>query len=484
MTICNSHLGGAYLGMTRGWIIIFNMKTRLVIAALVVVVLVAIGMFIFAWNARPRLVEIYPHEGALNVPATTAIRLVFSGAMNPDTVSERLKIKPEINGKFAWQQNVLTFTPDQNWPPGQEVKLSIEAGARAASWLSFPMNGRAWSFKTNAAMLAYLWPSYGKADIYALIPDTGEITRFTNDMGVLDFSMSTNGIMIYFSAINSKGGASLYKIDRTVVRSQADSITGAQEILDCGSAQCRNPVASYDRQYLAYEYIIPSPSGGSGPAQIWLLNLATQQTSAVGLENDETVQPAWSSKGLLAYYDITSSGYEVVNMATYQRTLMANQTGQPGDWSPSGEYYLAPEIFYYRAPDNTERGTSHLMQYNPVNNQPQDISNSPDVEDAEAVYSPDGTSIAFARKFLDAARWTLGRQLWLMNSDGSNAHPITDEADYNHYDLAWSRDGKRLAYVRFDESKPADPPELWMIDVDGSNALQLVIGGYSPIWIP
>jgi Tol biopolymer transport system component len=107
-----------------------------------------------------------------------------------------------------------------------------------------------------------------------------------------------------------------------------------------------------------------------------------------------------------------------------------------------------------------------------------------DVEDAEAVYSPDGGSIALARKFLDAAQWSLGRQLWIMNSDGSNAHPITNEADYNHYDLAWSRDGLRLAYVRFDESKPANPPELWMINVDGSNPLQLVIGGYSPVWIP
>jgi Tol biopolymer transport system component len=71
-----------------------------------------------------------------------------------------------------------------------------------------------------------------------------------------------------------------------------------------------------------------------------------------------------------------------------------------------------------------------------------------------------------------------------MRLDASDAHAITDEADFNHYDLAWSRDGQRLAYVRFDESKPFNPPELWIINADGSSALQLVIGGYSPIWIP
>ena len=149
-----------------------------------------------------------------------------------------------------------------------------------------------------------------------------------------------------------------------------------------------------------------------------------------------------------------------------------------GDTTWRQKYFITGHL------DDTERGTSHLMRYSVDTSNAEDITSSMDVEDAEANYSPDGSSIALARKFLDAAHWSLGRQLWLMNSDGNDAHPITDEADYNHYDLAWSKDGLRLAYVRFDESKLSSPPELWMINADGSNALQLVIGGYSPIWIP
>ncbi len=460
------------------------MKTRVALAVIILILFVTAGTVLFAWNARPRLVEIYPQAGAVNVPATTAIRLVFSGEMNPETVSDHLQIEPATEGKYTWDQNVLTFTPAQAWSAGQEVKLSLLAGAHAANWIAFPMGEVSWSFKTNAAMLAYLWPSDGQADIYALIPDSGEIQGLTNGMGVLDFTVSSNGIMIYFSAVNSEGGASLYKIDRRAKGSSISGLYQTQEILNCGAAQCRNPVASFDNQYLAYEHIIPNPGGGSGPAQIWLLNLSTEKSSALGQENAETVQPSWSSKGTLAFYDVTKSVYELVNINTTASLLLSNLTGQPGDWNPGGEYYLAPEISYYRAPDNTERGTSHLMRYSAADGQAQDMSNSVDVEDAEAIYSPDGSSIAFARKFLDAALWSLGRQLWIMRSDASDAHAITDEADFNHYDLAWSRDGQRLAYVRFDESKPFNPPELWIVNADGSSALQLVIGGYSPIWIP
>jgi hypothetical protein len=122
-------------------------------------------------------------------------------------------------------------------------------------------------------------------------------------------------------------------------------------------------------------------------------------------------QPSWSSTGLLAYYDRTSSGYEVINPHTQARVLLPNQTGQPGTWSPNGEYYLAPEINYIQTTGSSETGTSHLYRYSIRTSTSEDISGANDVEDVNASYSPDGGSIAFARKFLDAVRWSLGRQM-------------------------------------------------------------------------
>jgi len=460
------------------------MKARTVIGLITFVLLVAAGMVFYTWNSRPRLIEIYPTAGAINVPATSPIRVVFSRSMQTESVSAHLKIEPAIRGTFSWDNNILTFTPEQAWPGGQEISVSLEAGAKTASWMAFPMSRQSWSFTTSEAALAYLWPSNGPADIYTLDPVTGEIHRYTYKMEVIDFSASSDGMTIYFSASNAQDGADLYRIDRFEAESSINNSYQPKELLVCGVAQCRSPVVSFDGHYLAYEYLLPTLRGGLGPAQIWLLSLPDLQATPLGQVSHETVQPSWSPMGLLAYYDRSSSEYEVVNTLSQERALLPNQTGQPGTWSPNGEYYLAPEISYHQAPGNYETGTSHLLRYDIQSNTTDDMSGATDVEDVEASYSPNGGAIAFTRKFLDVARWSLGRQIWIMNADGSNPHPITDEADYNHYDLAWSRDGLMLAYVRFNQAKLSDLPEMWIVYADGSNPVQLVIGGYSPLWIP
>ncbi len=418
------------------------------------------------------------------MPAAAPVRLVFSRRMDQASVSQRLKINPEVGGSLTWDKNILTFTPQEAWPNGSVISLTLQGGARATSWLSFPMGEVNWTYHTNEATLAYLWPADGKADIYSLSPSTGTIVQYTHNMGVLDFTASTNGLLFIFSASNQQGGADLYEIDRSQIDRAPVNTDPVQLVLECSTAQCRNPAVSGDMHYLAYEYVPPDPGGGKGVSQVRVLDFTTNSTSPVGEEGHETTQPSWSSTGLIAYYDRTNGGYEILDLTTQKRTLLANQTGQPGAWSPDGKYYLAPEITYTQAPPTNERATSHILRYDVVTNTSQDISGSIDVEDAEPIYSPDGSRIVFARKFLDEANWSLGRQLWTMRADGSNVHQLSSEPDYNHYDIAWSRDGLRLAYVRFNQAKLSDPPELWMTNSDGSDPVQLVIEGYSPLWIP
>jgi len=455
-----------------------------VIWGIALVVLLVAGLGSYAWTMRPELIEIYPAAGATGVPVTTQIRMAFSRRMNAEMVISHLIIEPAVDGEYGWEENTLTFTPDQTWPGGQEINLHFKAGVRAASWLSFPMQGQSWSFKTSGAYLAYLWPSDGPADIYALNPITGEVQQYTHGRGVLEFTASSDGITIYFSASNAQGGADLYQIDRKAAMNSTDDSYKPRRLLNCQGAQCRSPAVSFDGMSLAYEYLIPTPAGGLGPAQIWILHLPGLEASPVDEATHETVQPVWSQTGWLTFYDRTSSTYEVINLQTQERVQLPNQTGRPGNWSPDGEFYLAAEMTYHPATGYTETGTSHLLRYRLQTGTTEDISGVDDAEDVDAVYSPEGGSIAFARKYLDSERWSFGRQIWMMDPNGSNSRPVTDEADYNHYDIAWSLDGLVLAYVRFNQAKLSEPPELWMIDADGGNPVQLVIGGYAPLWIP
>ena len=460
------------------------MKIRYVVVAIVLGLIILIGMVAYAWVMRPKLIDEYPNEGAVDVPVTTQIRLVFSVPMNYGSVMSHLTIEPTQEGEYRWEENTLSFTPNQSWLSGGEVLVSLKEGVKAASWLAFPMQSESWSFTTNESDMAYLWPSDSPADIYALNPKTGAIHQFTHRMQVLEFTASNDGITIYFSAGNAQGGSDLYQIDLIEEANSSDNSYKPKKILDCGSAQCRSPAVSFDGINLAYEYLIPNPKGGLGPAQIWLLDLSDLNAIPIGQATHETVQPVWSSNGWLAFYDRTSQVYEVVNPKIDARVQLINQTGQPGNWSQDGELYLAPEIMYNPATGDTETGISHLFQYGIKAGTSGDLSKADNVEDVEGNYSPDGRSIAFARKYLDMERWSWGRQIWIMNPDGSNPHQITDEPNENHYDLAWSWDSQMLAYVRFDETKLYEPPELWMINADGSNPIQLVIGGYSPLWIP
>jgi Tol biopolymer transport system component len=255
-------------------------------------------------------------------------------------------------------------------------------------------------------------------------------------------------------------------------------------ILSCGVAQCRSPVVSPNGQYLAYEHLVPTTEGILGPALVSVVSMPEMDPIPLGVADHETVQPSWSPTGELIFYDRTNQGYVVVNLQTRERVQIPNQTGQPGGWSPDGESYLAPEIFYYQSSEYAETGASNLIRYDLSTGTFENLSRGNDVEDVEGEYSPEGGVIAFARKYLHEERWEFGRQLWIMSADGSNPHPITDEAYYNHYDLAWSRDGRFLAFVRFNEAKISDPPELWMVNADGSDPVQLLMGGFSPLWIP
>jgi hypothetical protein len=209
-----------------------------------------------------------------------------------------------------------------------------------------------------------------------------------------------------------------------------------------------------------------------------------------GDPDHQTQQPVWSPDGLLAFYDIDLASFVIKNPSSGEASRFPSKTGLPGSWEPDGEGYIVPEIFAGPLIDEGLETdlqpipSSHLMRFNSQDGRLVDLTGADYLDDSAPAHSPTDGSLAFARKYLDLTRWTPGRQIWLSGSRGGEPRQITDEPFYNHYDFAWRPDGSQLAYMRFNQNVLTEPPELWLIDIDGTRPRQLVIGGYAPQWIP
>lgn len=470
---------------------------RLFLLAVVLTLLSLIG--VVAWGT-PRLLEVSPVSGTVDVPAGAELRLSFSRAMLADSVTSRLEIQPQTPGDFSWQGDRLIFTPQRPWSPGVTVQIRLSPGARARHFPALPMlQGYEMSFTVRQPRLAFLYPSNGPANIFSHNPLTGAITPLTNVFsGVLDFDVATDGSAIYYSARNTQGGSDLYRLSLT---GQGESQPGVptppftqpDEVLACPQAQCRAVKVSPNGDFLAYERLALVTSGSAAATQVWVLPLAgAGEPFLAGAPGDQTIQPAWSSNGLLVFYNITQAAFVITRPDAEMGEVVRfpNQTGQPGDWQPDGAAYAAAEIFFLDpntspALQNLERlAESHLLLYPLDGGDARDLTQLKGVEDVAPAFSPDGSSLAFARKFLDIRQWTPGRQLWLMDLAQAEAFPLTNDPLYNHYDFAWSPAGDRLAFVRFNQSLLTEPPEVWTIDPATGQALKIIISGYVPQWIP
>jgi len=299
-----------------------------------------------------------------------------------------------------------------------------------------------------------------------LDPVGGDVVQLTERGGLLEFSVGANGLLVYYSAENEVRGSGVWRLDMLTRESEL--------AIDCDTDLCALPQPSPDGEWLAYE--------NTTQGEIWLLPLNGGEASRIG----SGTRPQWSSEGELAYYDPVGRAFRFLDPVRPARAALAsfpNEMGEPGAWSPDGNLFTAPD-------SDSGADSSRLLAFLPINGIINDLSGEGLVEDTSPAYSPNGQWLAFGRKYLDAERWTPGRQLWVMGvsaereADGGNAHPLTNDEFYTHASFAWSPDSQTIAFVRAHRTSPDVPPELWMVNVDGSDPIRLVIEGYAPKWIP
>lgn len=313
-----------------------------------------------------------------------------------------------------------------------------------------------------------------------------QLTQATADSStsVTHFAVSPDGRQIAYAVQSADDESALWLMTSDGRRPRL--------LLTCRQAFCGDMVWAADNRRLIYERREVQPDGSPGSPRLWWLDTQTGETVTL-LENEQTrgVGARLSPDGTWVTYlspeDEQMKAYNFVDGRAFTVPIYA---GAAAVWNPQGGSFLIADfdlLVSHGRDDGDHLVHSHDYQEvvylfrvdldDPVRRR---ISPEGIVDDGAAAWSPDGQWIAFGRK---RPRTAMGRQLWLMRPDGSEARPLTDEPTVHHGPPAWSPDGRYLLFQRYDSTTPDAQPGIWLLEVATGQMQQVVAGGMQPAWV-
>ncbi len=343
------------------------------------------------------------------------------------------------------------------------------------------------------ARLAYLYPaSAARQNVWmANLADPSNPQQLTSsEHGVYDFDVSADGRWLAFADRSGSGTVTLRLLDLPSQR--------LTELVDCVAldAYCTAPVFSPDGSKLAYQRA--EASGLSyGISRIWLVDLTSGNYDTVPLIADSQVvghSPVWSDdSNTIAFYsgDTTQPGillyqFEPRGDDDVQLRFIPSSHGTMGTISPNGQQIIFPDLI--------RRGEQFFSYLRIADLANKEFSNFTDpqnpTDDVVARWSPDGDTVALARRYTDG-RWTSGHQLYLqrLSATAADPAPIAFDPRYNTSYFRWNRAGDALVMQRFPllnedgSSNRLALPEVWVHQLDSGTSAKIADDAYLPRWL-
>lgn len=447
---------------------------------LTAVLIILGGLVITYWFLIPRIVSYTPANLAGQVPTDQSIQITFNFPIKFDSNFDYLTLDPPIAGTYTYLDKTLIYQIAVPWTSDQTYKVKVNLGIQ--SDLGIPLVQRPeWKFSIKHPWLVFLLDSPERTELYQIDPSGLQTERLVDtDESVLDYFILPGGHELIYT---SRGGE-----DTHIIWYNRDDKTG-QTIYTCIQQDCSQPGLSADGKYLSF-------SRGASPQALnpqasRVMIAALNEKSTVGEpfpasgNNHSTRDPSWSATGWLKLYDDTSTRYIFYHPAKGTRVELQHDTGELGDWSKQETIFYFPKIFLPAAGSRSLTDySSQLLGFNPETGEQTYLTRNETVEDVLPIVSPDGKWVAFSRRYLTEEKWTPGRQLWIIRSDGNNPQELTSSQNYSHNDYSWSPDNAKIAYNRFDTADYNQQREVWIMDVKTGIAQKIIIAGYRLGWLP
>ncbi len=378
----------------------------------------------------------------------------------------------------------MVFEPQAAWPEGADVRVALSPGARS-TWYLPMLSGRQWSFHIAEPSLVYLAPQPPGARLFQWNLMTGIGQALSGAAGPgMDYDLGGQPVGLVYLTPATGAGQSVHSLSLESGRDQ--------KLLDCPESECDQIAVSPDGAWLALE----TAAGTGGAGSVWVAPAdGARPARRLGEPGHVLRRPLWSPTGRLAVYDATDQSTLVLDGPSdfAVAAQFADQLGAAAAWTPDGQAMVFPEIVFVGELATPAAGASgapayfsHLYRHGVDGGPVTDLSGAEDelTEDASPAYSPDGRWIAFARRSLDPAHLTLGRQIWLMRADGSQARRLTSQPVMNYSSFAWRPDSSAVAFVQSDMVDPTQPPRIGWLEVATGQVHLLDVAGYEPRWLP
>ncbi len=357
--------------------------------------------------------------------------------------------------------------------------LNLLAGLAIAAWEN-----------RQPTRVAYLYPALAaKQNVWmADIDNPGAPQQLTfSDYGIDSFDFSPDGRWLAYAERTETGWLTLRLLDI--------SSGELRDLVDCVAMEvnCTAPAFSPDGAKLAYQR-----GESDGSARIWLVDMISESYETRPLLADEHLlghSPAWSSdsnslyfysgdpdhQGIAIYEFVPSDGSDV------HLRVVSSSYGTMGTVSPSGQQIIFPDLVrrdgqFYSHLQLADLAKKELGAFTDPEGPTDDVA---------AQWSPDGSTVAIARRYTDS-RWTPGHQLYLrdFSADAEDLTAIANDPQYNTSYSRWHSSGEQLVLQRL--PLPADAasgnaparPQVWVHDLRSGESRKIMEDAFLPQWVP